>query len=87
MLVDSENRLWATAYRDGLNILDINQNKFIQLDNDSLQAKTGISFAEVEDILELNGNIWFNGKNQVVLYDKTRNQFVKVAETGACDPE
>jgi signal transduction histidine kinase/ligand-binding sensor domain-containing protein len=82
MLVDSENRLWATAYRDGLNILDINQNKFIQLDNDSLQAKTGISFAEVEDILELNGNIWFNGKNQVVLYDKTRNQFVKVAETG-----
>ncbi|TXH29843.1 MAG: hypothetical protein E6Q96_02855, partial [Cyclobacteriaceae bacterium] len=82
LLVDSENILWATANRDGLTVFNIGQNKFIQIDNDSLQKNTGISFDEVENILELNGNIWFNGKNQVVLYDKARNQFVKVAETG-----
>jgi signal transduction histidine kinase/ligand-binding sensor domain-containing protein len=82
LLVDSENILWATSYRSGLNVYNINQQKFKTFNNDSLHAKTGISFAFIEDIFELNGNIWFNGQNQVVLYDKKRNQFVKVAETG-----
>lgn len=82
VLVDSENIIWATAYRSGLNIYNISQNKFKRIDNDSLQEKTGISFGFVEDIFELNGNIWFSGQNQVVVYDKKRNQFVKVAETG-----
>lgn len=81
LLIDSENMLWATAYRDGLNIYDIDRNKFKIVNNDSLQ-NTGISLAFVEDIFELNGNIWFNAQNQVVLYDKKRNRFVKVAETG-----
>ncbi len=82
VLVDRENMLWATAYRSGLTIYDINQNKFTRINNDSLQKKAGISFAFVEDIFELNGNIWFNGQNQVILYDKKRNQFVKVTEAG-----
>lgn len=82
LLVDSENVLWATAYRDGLNLLDINKNKFKRINNDSLRDATGISFEFVEDIFELNGNIWFNGQNQVVVFDKKYNRFVKVAETG-----
>lgn len=82
LLVDSENLLWATAYRDGLNLFDIGKNKFKRIKNDSLQAATGISFEFVEDIFELNGNIWFNGQNQVVVFDKKYNRFVKVAETG-----
>lgn len=82
LLVDSENILWATAYRDGLNLFDIGKNKFKRIKNDSLQAATGISFEFVEDIFEFNGNIWFNGQNQVVVFDKKYNRFVKVAETG-----
>lgn len=82
LLVDSGNMLWATAYRSGLNVYDINQNKFKRINNDSLQKKEGISFSFVETIFELNDNIWFNGQNQVMLYDKKRNRFVKIADTG-----
>jgi ligand-binding sensor domain-containing protein/two-component sensor histidine kinase len=82
LLVDSENLLWATAYRSGLNLLDLRTNKVTQINNDSLQAASGISLEFVDGIFELNGNIWFNGQNQVVVFDKKYNRFVKVAETG-----
>lgn len=86
LLVDSDNLIWTTAYRDGLNIYDINQNKFTRINNDSLQRATGISLAFVESIFEVNGNIWFNAQNQVVLYDKARNQFVKIAQNERAVP-
>jgi len=82
LLVDSENILWTTAYRDGLTLYDINRNTFKIINNDSLRQKTGISFEFVEDIFELNGHIWFNAQNHVVLYDKKHKQFVKIAESG-----
>jgi len=82
LLVDTENFLWATAYRSGLNLFDIRNNKVKQINNDSLRTAAGISFEFVDNIFELNGNIWFNGQNQVVVFDKKYNRFVKVAETG-----
>lgn len=86
VLVDSENMVWAAAYRDGLNLFDIRNNTFKRVPNDSLRTASGISFDFVGSILELNGNIWFNGQNQIVVFDKKNNRFVKVAETGRVVP-
>lgn len=82
MLVDQDDFIWTTTFRGGLNIYDIRNNKFRNINNDSLRKATGISFAFTSDIFELNGNIWFNTPTQVVLFDKRRNQFVRVAPEG-----
>jgi len=86
MLVDKSDFIWATTFRNGLNIYDINNKKFKNINNDSLRAATGISLAFVKDVFELNGNIWFNTRSQVVVFDKKRNQFILVAPEGQVTP-
>jgi signal transduction histidine kinase/ligand-binding sensor domain-containing protein len=87
MLVDKDNLIWITTFRSGLSIYNINQNKFINLKDDSLQENSGISFTNIDNIFELNGNIWFKGIEQLVVFDKTYKQFVKIAYTeGAVTP-
>ncbi len=86
MMIDRENKIWATAFRSGLTIYDINRQHFKNINDDSLHKVTDISLAFVEDMFELNDNIWFNIQNQVVLFDKIRNRFVKVASVGQAVP-
>ncbi|MBK7649719.1 MAG: hypothetical protein IPJ20_01795 [Flammeovirgaceae bacterium] len=78
MLVDKDNLIWITTFRSGLSIYNISQDKFINLKDDSLKEKSGISFANIDDIFELDGNIWFKSKGQLVVFDKGYNQFVKI---------
>jgi signal transduction histidine kinase/ligand-binding sensor domain-containing protein len=87
MLVDKDNLIWVTTFRGGLSIYNIDQNKFINLTDDSLKEKSGISFAKTNDIFELDGNIWFKSNEQLVVFDKVYNRFVKIAYTdGAVSP-
>jgi signal transduction histidine kinase/ligand-binding sensor domain-containing protein len=87
MLVDKDNLIWVTTFRGGLSIYNIDQNKFINLTDDSLKEKLGISFAKTNDIFELDGNIWFKSNEQLVVFDKVYNRFVKIAYTdGAVSP-
>lgn len=86
MLIDNENKIWTTSFRSGLTIYDIDRQQFKNINDDSLQKATGTSLAFVEDMFELNGNIWFNAQNQVVLFDRINNRFVKVASVGQAVP-
>ncbi|MBL7878010.1 MAG: hypothetical protein JNL53_20255 [Cyclobacteriaceae bacterium] len=81
ILIDKDNLIWTTTFRSGLSIYNINKDKFINLKDDSLKEKTGISFASTDDIFELDGNIWFKSNDQLVVYDKVYDRFVKIAYT------
>ncbi len=84
LLIDHDNYIWTTTFRSGLSIYNINQNKFININDDSLLKKTGISLASVRQSFELDQNIWFKSKDQLVVYDKKHNQFSKIEiEEGA----
>lgn len=86
MLIDQDDFIWVTTFRSGLNIYNPGTKKFKIYNNDSLRMATGISFAFVKEIFELNDNIWFNTQTQVVVFDKKRNQFVLVSPEGQVAP-
>ena len=86
LLVDQDDFIWATTFRDGLTIYDQQSRKFKNINNDSLTRFTGISLGFVRKIFELNGNIWFNTQRQVVVYDKNLDRFVQVAPEGQVAP-
>ncbi|HNV27724.1 MAG TPA: triple tyrosine motif-containing protein [Cyclobacteriaceae bacterium] len=86
MLIDQDDFIWTTTFRSGLNIYNPRTKKFKRFNNDSLRKATGISFAFVKEIFELNENIWFNTQTQVVVFDKKRNQFVMVSPEGQVAP-
>lgn len=86
MTIDQDDFIWVTTFRSGLNIYDPRTKKFKNFNNDSLRKSTGISFAFVKEIFELNENIWFNTQTQVVVFDKKRNQFVLVSPEGQVVP-
>lgn len=86
MVIDQDDFIWVTTFRSGLNIYNPRTKKFKNVNNDSLRQATGISFAFVKEIFELNDNIWFNTQTQVVVFDKKRNQFVLVSPEGQVAP-
>jgi signal transduction histidine kinase/ligand-binding sensor domain-containing protein len=78
MIVDQDDFLWATTYRSGLSVFDINQKKFKNINDDSIKKASGVSFESTRQIYELNKTIWFNTPTQAVVFDKERNRFVSI---------
>lgn len=87
MLVDSDDLVWVCTFKDGLSVYNIRQNKFKSFNDDSLKKASGISFAFTRSIYQHKNNIWFCTNNQIIVFDKIRQQFVAISTTGSLNPD
>ncbi len=82
LYIDKNDTMWVITIRIGLDVFDINRNRFKAISEDSVRRVSGISFAFTARIKPWNDNVLFRTSNQVLLFDRKRKQFVKLAQWG-----
>ncbi|MEA2041540.1 MAG: two-component regulator propeller domain-containing protein [Bacteroidota bacterium] len=74
--VDNKNRVWIGTYDDGINIYDINKDKFFHLYH-NLKQKGSLSHNNIRSLfVGKSGNIWIGNYNGINIYLES-NQYIK----------
>lgn len=74
---DSQDRVWTISVPMAIDILDVRQNKFHHVPADTLQRIFGSLISPIK-ILEHEGMLWFRTPKAIVVYDNTKNKFIKL---------
>jgi ligand-binding sensor domain-containing protein len=75
VLKDQKGDLWVSSYKGTIYRLNIEKNEMINYIDEISEISNGVNqFTHMCE--DPNGNIWVNGLNSVLIYDRTNDKFI-----------